>query len=195
MWSNSAAYGGGAMIRQDDDQRYLTFFLNEDVSLGEIEAALKGSEFSIPRDRLRVFGHVVLEFDVGKTPSKELVAALDAVDHTSVAESKVENGLCLVTAQMPYPIEERRNRESVGWENFGENDLASERGIKSDWPVSPRALPRYETFRSIAAKHNASLSDMRWSTRFACRTVGCVRAPEANATIAATLERDPVSGD
>src|SRR5688572_6220115 len=56
-WSN------GVAIHEQPSQPYMTFYMKEDVRLSNIDAALKGSEFTIPRDRLRLFGHVILEID------------------------------------------------------------------------------------------------------------------------------------
>src|SRR5262249_47300773 len=93
----------GLAILQQGVQSYATLFIKEDVSLGEVESALKGSGISVPRDRLQLFGYVTLEIDPRAANTKELLADLDALDHVSIATSENKDGLLLVTIDMPYP--------------------------------------------------------------------------------------------
>lgn len=165
----------GFDLRQHSNQWYLTFYMGEDVGLGEVEAAVKGSPFSVPRDKLRLFGHVILQIDARKATPKQLLADLEALDYVSVAESKDKEDLLLVTVDMPYPVENGgRDRETVGWDKFQRNDFASDQSTKSESPTTARKLPGYNAFRDLVAKHNASLRDIRWSTNYACRPHGGV---------------------
>ena len=66
-------------LREIGDQWYLTFYFADDVTLGDVESALQDSAFAIPRDRLHLFGHVVLEIDAGASSLKGLAADLDAL--------------------------------------------------------------------------------------------------------------------
>jgi hypothetical protein len=169
-----AGWNHGIKIREHSNQWYLTFYMGEDVGLREVEAALKGSRFSIPRDRLRLFGHVILEIDAKKTPQKELLAELDALDNVSITESKDKDDLILVTVDMPYPVEDgRREKLSIGWDKFRWNDFASDQS-SSDNSITSRKLPSYGAVRDVVAKHNAKLHDIRWSTNYACRPLGAV---------------------
>jgi hypothetical protein len=190
LWQHDGPYGGGAAIHHDKDQQYLTFYMQQDVRLSEIEAALKGTEFSIPRDRLRLFGHVILEIDPGQAPHKALLASLETLDQVSVAESQAEKNLLLVTAQMPYPVvRDRPKPDFIGWEKFARNDYTSQSPSKTESPTTRDSLPSYDSFRDLVAKHDASLRDIRWSMAHACRALGCVDAPKSAAEIAATFER------
>jgi hypothetical protein len=186
---HSGPYGGGAALRQDGNQRYLTFYMVEDVGLGEIDAALQGSAFSIPRDELRLFGHVILEVEPRTAPSMELLAALNAVEHTAVVDSASKENRLLVTVQMPYPVvEERPKPEYVAWDKFAWNDYTSQIPKQAESPVSRDRLPTLGKIRDVVTKYNASLKDIRWSTTHACRALGCVSVPQPDATVAATSE-------
>ena len=57
---------GGIQLQQHAQQWYLTFYMGKPVALDEVVSALGGSGFSVPLDRLRLFGHVTLEIDCGK---------------------------------------------------------------------------------------------------------------------------------
>jgi hypothetical protein len=171
---NRARYNN-VELHNHANQWYLTFYMGEDVGLREVEAALKGSRFSVPRDRLRLFGHVILEIDAGKATDKQLLAALEALNYVSVAKSEHKDDLLLVTVDMPYPVEDnRRENLTAGWDKFERNDFASDQATKSEPAATPRTLPSYEAFRGIVAKHKASLKDIRWSTHYACRPLGGV---------------------
>jgi hypothetical protein len=165
----------GVELRKHADQYYMSFYMGEDVGLREVEATLKGSRFSIPCDRLRFFGHLILEIDARKATDKELLAALDALDYVSVAKSQSKDDLLLVTVDMPYPVEDhRRERLTVGWDKFQSNDFAPDRSTRSEPTATPRTLPGFEAFRGVVARHKSSLRDIRWSTHYACRPQGGV---------------------
>src|SRR4029453_16617006 len=85
-------------MRQNDGQWYLTFHFNRDrVRLADIDAALKGSPFSVARDKLRLFGDVILEVDARDGSADKLLADLKTQKHIVVSESKREDGSLLVT--------------------------------------------------------------------------------------------------
>jgi hypothetical protein len=181
LWPH-AGWERAVIVRERAGQPHITFNMGKDVGLREIEQALAGSSFSIPRDRLRLFGHLVLEIDAREASPKELLAALDSMDYVSVEESKTEGELLLVTLDMPYPeVKSGRDRESVEWEKFQRNDFASDQSTRSESPIAARSLPSYDGFREMIAKHNASLKTVRWDTQYACRPHGGV-----------TVEKDAV---
>jgi hypothetical protein len=190
LWPQTERFGGVA-IHHGSDQQYLTFYMKEDVQLGEIEAALKGSDYSIPRDRLRLFGHVVLEIDARKSPSKELAAALKSLEQVAIAEWEDGNGFLRVTVEMPYPVADGRpTQDTSRWTRFARFDYTSAESSKSATPVAPSALPSYNAFRDVLAKHHATLKDIRWSTAYACRALGCVSVTKADGAIA-TASKPP----
>jgi hypothetical protein len=169
----------GVKLLQDKDQWYARVFLGQDVTLRQMEEALKGSEFSIRPGKLRLFGHVILEIDLGKAPAKELIADLESMKYVSVAESEKKNGILRVTVDMPYPVTEGRSfRETVRWDTFQRNDFASAPATRSERPATAGKLPSYDDFHRVAKKHNASLKDIRWSEIYACRPLGCVAVPD-----------------
>jgi hypothetical protein len=184
----------GVSILQNRDQSYATLYMKEDVSLRDIETALKGSEVTVPRNRLHLFGHAILEIDAGDTPAKQLLADLEALDHVSVEKSQTKDGLLRVTLDMPYPPDSRRG-ESVAWDKFTRNDLASDQSTKSEPAATPQTLPSYNAFRDIAAKHKATLKDIRWSTEYACRSVGCVAVPASGAVASAKFAKPSPTND
>jgi hypothetical protein len=185
LWPKSESFRS-AEIHRDGDQSYLTFYMKEDIGLAEIEAAFQGSEFAIPRDRIRLFGHAVLDIDAQKASAKELVAALDALPNVAIDEVDENKGLLRATVQMPYPVVDNRpNPENLSWEKFAWNDYTSVAPKKSDSPVGRQELPDYQAFRDVLATHHASLKDIHWSTAHACRALGCVSAPKADKAIGA----------
>lgn len=167
----------GVRLQQHASQWYLTFFMGEDVGLSDVEAALRGSGFAIPRDKLRFFGHVILEIDPAKAPVKELLADLEAIDQVSVAETESKDGLLRVTVDMPYPLDESSEDGSLGWDTFQRSDFSSDQATRSEPPVTAGRLPGDAAFRDILARHKASQKEVRWSTSYACRALGCVVAP------------------
>jgi hypothetical protein len=188
LWTHPEVRSGAA-IHYDGNQAYLTFYMKEDVSLGDIEEALKGSEFAIPRDKIRLFGHVFLEVDTEKTPAKEVAAALDAMDHVAIAESDESNGKLLVTVEMPYPVVDNRpSPEDLRWDKFAKNDYNSVDAKMTEPSIGPEKLPGYHAFRDVLARHGANLQDVRWNTDYACRALGCVSVPETKAVLATATE-------
>jgi hypothetical protein len=174
-FSPHLARNNSVELRQFDGQWYFTFYMGEDVALGDVEAALKDSRFSVPRDRLRLFGHVILEIDARKSTAKELLDGLEALGHVSVGKSENTDGMLLVTLDMPYPVESNpRDLLSAGWEKFQRNDFASDQSTRSEPAATARTLPSYDVFRNIVARHRGDLKDIRWSTYHACRPQGGV---------------------
>jgi hypothetical protein len=172
LWQHGGA-DRAVQIREHKNQWYLTFPMGAEVALADVEAALKGSRLSIPRDRLRLFGHVILEIDAGKSPAAKLLADLDAIEQVSIAESQTTADRLVVTLDMPYPVEDdRSDRSSIGWETFARNDLSSDTANRSS--VKAAALPSLAAVGEILAKHGARLQEIRWSQEFACRALGCV---------------------
>ena len=184
--SQHAGQEKGVQIHKHKDQSYMTFYMGEDVRLSDIEAALKDSGFSVPRDRLRLFGHVILVVDARATLRKALLDDLEALDHVSVAKSDDKRDLLLVTVDMPYPANHGRpERETIGWDTFQRDDFASDPSTKSAPSLTSRKLPSYQAFDAIIAKNSATLKDIRWSTNYACRPLGAVAAPKPEAVISA----------
>jgi hypothetical protein len=184
-WSGSEHYGAIKVV-QDQGQSYLTFYLKSDVGLADIQRALKGSEFSIPRDKLHLFGHVVLQVDAGKSSPKELAAALEAIDHVTMVDSQSDKQHLLVTVEMPYPVvAERPSPDWIGWQEFARNDYSSE-SAQSKEATTRQSLPGFDAFQTVLASHSARLDDIRWSTKYACRALGCVIATPSEDVAVAT---------
>ena len=173
-------------LKQHKGQWYLMFFMGKDVALSEVEAALKGSGFSVPRDRLHLFGHVILDIDARGTPHKELVADLEKLSYVSVEKSEAKKDRLLVTVDMPYPADERGvTREDVGWDTFKRNDFSSDRATRSESPATVGTLPGLDTLRDAVTKHKASLKDIRWDPNYACRPLGGVAVPAKEVKVSA----------
>jgi nitrate reductase NapAB chaperone NapD len=168
----------GFQLKQAGDQWYLMFHFDKDVSLADIDAALKGSAFSIPRDKLQIFGHATLIVDPRPTSTKNVLTALLTIDHASIAKLDDKDGLLSVTVDMPYPAETivRDHWEKVASVSFQRSDLSSDRSTKSEPAINSASLPGYDTFRDVLAKQNAALKDIAWSPYYACRAVGAVSA-------------------
>jgi hypothetical protein len=195
--SNQMARGqdsDGVKAYQRDGQWYMAFYFGEDVRLSEIEAALKGSSFSVPRDRIHMFGHVIVELDAKDSSAKALLADLESLRHTLVIESKSDGARLLATIAMPYPTHGDRNySDDAGWGKFKgymeEGDVIGTRG--DDDEATAAELPSLQTFDKVAAKHKATVKDVRWSVNFACRSVGCVALPKSDAPQDAVAATSP----
>jgi hypothetical protein len=176
-------------VREFGNQWYVTFFFVEDVALSEVEAALNGSSYSIPRDRLHFFGHILLEIDAGATPPKDLMAGLDALEYISVGESDTKQNRMLLAVDMPYPKQDlRRAPQAVNDNTFQWNDLSSDPSAKSQEPATAEQLPNYSAFNAVLARHDAKLHNIRWTVDNACRAVGAVAVNKADGKLSKTAQ-------
>jgi len=165
----------GVKISQRAGEWYLAFYMGSDVRLSDVTGALEGSGASVPMDRLRFFGHVILEIEAPAKSRPALLTDLAALGCVSVAESKTGKDHLLVTLDMPYPVENgRSDLDSVGWVSFERNDLSSDKTRRSESPATAEKLPGHRAIGDVVKKHNASLKGIRWSTDYACRPLGCV---------------------
>jgi hypothetical protein len=170
-------------VRQSGTQWYAVFHLDQDVALSEIEAALKGSVFSVPRDRLRLFGHVRLVIE-GRQLPEGLTTDLAALEHVRFGESKPEQGSVLATVDMPYPVlSDELSRESLAWEKFQWTDFSSNPapGHNAGSPATRESLPTIDDLAQVVVRHNAQLKDVRWSATWGCRPLGGVVVPSPEA--------------
>jgi len=160
-------------VVQHEDQWYATFPMEESVGLSEVEAALQGSKFSVPRGQLRLFGHVILEIDRKDAAAQDLLSGLKGLSEVSIAETQEKKDRLLVTVDMPYPaFDSARQRGSVGWKSFQRNGLNSDASSRE--PMSASSLPSYDDFRKLVTAKKGDLKDLRWSDTFACRELGGV---------------------
>jgi hypothetical protein len=168
---------GKVVLRENEKQWYVLFHFNaEQVTLAELDQALKGSRFSIPRDKLRFFGHVMLEFKVDEATQPKLLADLKAVKHLTIEETKRDNGLLFVTAVTPYPAARARDPEGFASRPLSEERYSAQHSDiapRTATPISARELPSYEALRAIAEKHEGKLTGIRWKS-WACRVLGAV---------------------
>ena len=156
-----------------EGQWYATFSMGTEVTLGEVEEALKGSKLSVAKGSLRLFGHVILEIDPQKASAKDLVAKLDEIKEVSIEGTASKEGKLLVTIDMPYPAHDSsKERGAVGWTTFQRSDLSSDVSDRS--PKTAADLPTVGDLQKVVSKSGGSLKDLRWSDTFACRTLGGV---------------------
>jgi hypothetical protein len=172
-------------VLQNDKQWYATFRYNrEPVTLSELDAALKGSPFSIPREKLHLFGHVMLEVEIGEVAEQKLLTDLKAVKHLKFEESKRDKGTLFVIVVMPYSKYFGRDTDDFGKVSFGKELFGTEQsdfGPKANPPATARDLPSYAALRAVVEKNQGSLKGIRWNG-WACRVLGGVAAPDAAAT-------------
>jgi hypothetical protein len=158
----------GVQLHPYQGQWYLTMSMGKDIALGEVEAALKGTGYWLPRDKFRLFGHVVLEIRASSSAIPALLNDLEAMPLVSVAESKAGQEAVQVTVDMPYPSP-FASADVVSWDRFWRNDLSSDPATKSEPAATADELPSYAAFAEVALRHGASLHEVRWSSRHACR--------------------------
>ena len=161
-----------ASLRKNDGQWYLTFNFNRDnIRLAEIDAALAGSPYSIRRDKLRIFGDVILEIDLRRGSADKLLADLKAVQHVSIVDSNREGDKLLVTLKLPAPLNEFRLVADFGKVPFKSHIFRHESNTEPT--VGLGDLPSYDTLRKLVAKHDGTLQGLRWDC-WGCRALGCV---------------------
>ena len=164
---------------QRGEQWYLTFHMGREVALSEVEAALKGSDCSIPREKLRFFGHVTLHFETRGATQERLIADLEQIDNLALDESKAENNLLSQVVEIPYPVDRARKDDALDWESFQRNFFNDNLPEKSSTPIPAKKLPSYEMVRTAASRNDVSLKDVVWSPHYACRALGAVASPGA----------------
>jgi hypothetical protein len=184
VWKADASDATAAFQKQGN-QTYLVFNLNEDVGLADIDAALKGSSISIPRDNLHLFSDAILQIDPRKASMKELTGVLAKMPGVSVQKTSSKDGLLLVTLLMPSPDSNAARRGSVGFEIFSARFDREERGDRSAPDITAQSLPTYSDFRRTIEKHGAALKDVVWSASFGCRPLGAVAGADAATTTSA----------
>jgi hypothetical protein len=133
----------------------------------------------VPRDRLRLFGHVTLVIE-GRQLPEGLTTDLAALEHVRFGESKQEQGGVQATVDMPYPmLSAQQDRASLAWEQFQWTDFSSNPapGHNAGAPATRESLPTIDDLRQIVVRHNAQLKDVRWSAFWGCRPLGGVVVP------------------
>jgi len=156
-----------------EGQWYATFSMGTEVTLGDVEEALKGSKLSVVKGNLRLFGHVILEIDPQKGSAKDLALKLDEIKEVSIEETASKEGKLLVTIDMPYPAHDSsKERGTIGWTTFQRSDLSSDVSDRS--PKTAADLPTYDDLQAVVSKCGGKLKDLHWSQNFACRTLGGV---------------------
>lgn len=164
------------MLRERKGQWYVTFYMDQNVNLSDINATLKDTRASVLPENLRLFGHAILDIDAGKADRQKLRADLDALPNVSVDESKDHDNMLHVTVDMPYPADDHHgDRERAGWDQFRRSDLSSTN--ESRELLTADKLPTLKQFQEIIAKREAKLKDIHWSVNHACRVLGGVANP------------------
>jgi len=175
-------------LRQEKNQWYLTFYMQQDVGLSDIDEALHGSDFSVSRDNLHLFGHVVLDIESRDSSANSLQTDLDKLPYVAITEANQKDNHFSITVDMPYPNSNAEGRESLNWETFRWTVFSSDKASRSsDAPAKAADLPTAKMLQDTVAKHNAKLKDIRWSTNYACRPLGGVGVEDAD-TVAATTK-------
>jgi hypothetical protein len=178
IWPNGPEQQRGVQILKRKGQWYLAFYLGDDIRMSDVKTALEERRCSLPLNRLRLFGHVILEVESQPEAQSALIVGVRDLSEVEVEEWGTESGLLLVTVDMAYPVSpDRRDLESVGWETFQRNGLSSNQVGQPTTPIKLEELPSYESIRATVAKHQGKLKDVRWNANFACRALGGVARP------------------
>jgi hypothetical protein len=167
-------------FQQESKQWHVEFYLADDVTLSDVDAAVRSCGLSIARDRMHLFGHAVLEINTRSKSSKELLSELERMKFVSIVKSETneKDHRLIVTVEMPYPTEfERPGSASAKLSNRARFEFASDQ-FKSDGVATANMLPTYKALSEAVAKHNGELKEIRWSTEYACRPVGAVAVAE-----------------
>lgn len=173
---------GKVELRENDQQWYALFSANAgEVDLGKIDAALKAGKFSIPHDRLRLFGRMTLEIEVGAAAEAKLLADLKGLKNLTVEETAGAKNVLLVTVAAPYPRHfghevEEFGKESFAKERFGAGN--SDLGPRAVPPAAPRDLPSYAGVQAVIEKHDGKLKASRFKL-LGCSVQGFIAVSDA----------------
>lgn len=180
-WKGDAAQWNGVNVFQRGDQWYLGFYMKDDVSLADVEAALKGSTFAVDREHMRLFGHVTLVIKTDAGNDKAIETAIASIPQASVVKTERKDGDLLATIAMPYPPAEDSNRwGGAAWKVFRTGEFEGVTASKGD-PIADNALPTIDAVGDVVKSHDAKLVDVRWTSNYACRPVGGVAVVEPGA--------------
>jgi len=159
---------------QQDGQWYIAMFLTKNVGLSEVEKALEGSDFSLARDRLRLFGHANLVVQAPEKSRDSLLADLKEVRNVSVGSTKKLEDSLQITIDMPYPMSSDGKGGSLDWVEYRWGDLSSEQSRRHRDPIMADGLPSYRLLQQLIKMHGGTLNDIDWGISWGCRTLGCV---------------------
>jgi hypothetical protein len=142
--------------------------------LSDFTSALKGSPYSISVDELSLFGHVIVEVEVGSVPTDKVLSGLKNIGQVAVEKSQTEGNMLLVTLDIPYPAGEwRPNAKATEWGTFQRNDFSS---VQSRETITSQELPTYPALNKLLSANEAKLTNLKWSPDFWCRPLGAVKA-------------------
>lgn len=142
--------GGEAAVemRQHRGRHYALMALRREVALSEIEAALRDSDFTIPREQLLVVGMAVVETRFANGRAEAVAAALPEGLQTAAKQDG------------------RRLSLTIGDPHWIARDLFDQPAVDRTTTIT------YTALRDTLARHGASLSDIRWVPRYGCRMFG-----------------------
>lgn len=161
-------------VVQRNDQWYVAMYVMKNVSLSQVEEALKGSEYTLERDKLRLFGHAYLIVQAPENSRDDLLADLKNVPNVSIPSAKELDDALQITIDMPYPSTADSNRESFDWVDYSWGDFSSDQSRRQRDPITADGLPRFRILQQVAKMHGGTLSDITWGMPWGCRTLGCV---------------------
>lgn len=171
-------------LRENDAQWYALFSVNgSEVDLDKLDAAFKGSAFSVPRDTLRLFGGAKLEIEVAEASEQKLLTDLKAVKYLTIDATKRDRGVLSVTVILPYPRHTGREVEDFGKASFAKELFGAERSDfapKADPPATARTLPTHADLRAVVEKHDGRLKGTRLNL-LGCHVQGGILVPDATA--------------
>jgi hypothetical protein len=152
-------------LEKHDGQWYALLYLSgqRDVKLSDIDDALKGSDFSVPRGVLHFVGQVQLEVDLPVSAQEAVLKDLSAIDRVEVEQvSRTPKGM-LVTLVLA---------ESDRRDVFQLLKPPSTNSSESTSTLTAASLPSYAALCELMSRHDARLNDVAWSARWACSTFG-----------------------
>jgi hypothetical protein len=161
-------------LRRNEGRWYALLTYRTEVSLGELDAALKDTSFSIHRENLHLFGHLTLEMKIDEANAKGLIEELKRMKYVTVEGSECKKERLRVTVVMPYPPFFGSQRDDFCKEPFSKltfGSVLSDFAPRNDCAATNRDLPGYKVLRESIEKHNGTLKDLRWSG-WACRVLG-----------------------
>lgn len=146
-------------MQQHGGAWYAEIQLQQDVNLKSVHTALKGSVFSVPRDKISLFGPATLQITIRTKFTDGPLRDLAAIEGVTVDKSERKGGVLLVTV----------------------NEDALVRKLDAATKEVRDESPSYDLVKEVLDGHNAELHDVFWSSSWGCRTFGCLAIPVAEA--------------
>ncbi len=162
----------GVQVMPKSEQSYIVLYLDlrkrgDSLSLADIDAAFSGSKFSVPRDKICLFGQVTVELACDEAPQK-LLDQLASRKNIKVVSSKQVKDRHFVTLSIPFADGFTQQL----FRSFGKDPV--NHTLTATPTSSADGLLQYDDLKKYCQESDVKLGDVRWSSSWHCRIFGAV---------------------